>query len=404
MHAADALRMLEGVLAESHLSTEDEVGVMLAEHGRMIGADNVVLYLADYDQRFLVPLPSPLRTVGRLDIDATVGGWCFRNVNMRTVPSDGGTRVWVPVVDGSERLGVLEVHFQAAVDEHVEDVLPSLATVAAELVLTKRVYGDLFERLRRTRPMSLAAELLWRLLPPLTFGTEDVVITAGIAPVHDVGGDAFDYAVNGDTARFAIFDALGHGLGAGLIATVALAAYRNSRRAGFGLIDTVAAIDDAIAAYVGQSSYATGVLAELDLRSGQLRWCIAGHPRPMIVRRGRAVRTLVAGASVPFGLGARPSVGTEMLEPYDRVFLYTDGITDGRGDDNEPFGIERFIDLVSRTTADGAAPPETMRRLMHAVIDHQVGVLRDDASALIVQWPGGAAAEKLQIENTSPGG
>ena len=34
---------------------------------------------------------------------------------------------------------------------------------------------------------------------------------------------------------------------------------------------------------------------------------------------------------MPFGLGARPSVGTEMLEPYDRVFLYTDGITDGRG-------------------------------------------------------------------------
>ena len=138
---------------------------------------------------------------------------------------------------GRRRVGtaqVLEVHFRAAVDEHVADVLPSLATVAAELVLTKRVYGDLFEQLRRTRPMSLAAELLWRLLPPLTFGTEDVVITAGIAPVHDVGGDAFDYAVNGDTARFAIFDALGHGLGAGLIATIALAAYREQSPCRFG--------------------------------------------------------------------------------------------------------------------------------------------------------------------------
>lgn len=404
MDDGDALRMLEGVLDASHLSTEDEVGAILVEHSRMIGVDDVVLYLADYDQRFLVPVPSPLRTGGRLDIDATMAGWCFRNVSMRTVSSDGGTRVWVPVVDGSERLGVLEVHFETRIDEDVERVLPSLATVAAELVFTKRVYGDLFERLRRTRPMSMAAELLWRLLPPLTFGTEDVVITAGIAPVHDVGGDAFDYAVNGDTARFAIFDALGHGLGAGLIATVALAAYRNSRRAGLGLIDTVEAIDDAIAKYVGQSSYATGVLAELDLPSGRLHWCIAGHPRPMIVRRGRAVRTLVAGASVPFGLGARPSVGTEMLEPNDRVFLYTDGITDGRGVDGEPFGIERFVDLVSRTAADGATPPETVRRLMHAVIAHQVGALRDDATALIVQWPGNAAAEQLQITEPSPGG
>jgi hypothetical protein len=47
--------------------------------------------------------------------------------------------------------------------------------------------------------MSLAAELLCQLLPPLTFGTDGVVITAALASVHHVGGDAFDYAVNGDS-------------------------------------------------------------------------------------------------------------------------------------------------------------------------------------------------------------
>jgi sigma-B regulation protein RsbU (phosphoserine phosphatase) len=59
-------------------------------------------------------------------------------------------------------------------------------------VLTKNAYGDLFHLVRRRQPMSLAAEIAWRLLPPLTFGTDRVVISAVLAPVYQVGGDSFD--------------------------------------------------------------------------------------------------------------------------------------------------------------------------------------------------------------------
>jgi serine phosphatase RsbU (regulator of sigma subunit) len=245
--------------------------------------------------------------------------------------------------------------------------------------------------------MSLAAELLWQLLPPLTFGTDGIVITAALAPVHDVGGDAFDYAVNGDSAQFAVFDAMGHGLPAGSMATIAVAAYRSSRRRGLGLAETAAFIDDAIATHVGGSRYVTGVLAQLELSSGRLRWCIAGHPRPVILRRGRIVRTLDSGAHVPFGLGARPAVGQESLEPDDRVLLYTDGITEARAASGEPFGLDRFADIVSRTSSEEMPPPEMMRRLMHAIVDHQVGELRDDATAVMVQWPGDAIGQ-LTVE------
>jgi serine phosphatase RsbU (regulator of sigma subunit) len=67
--------------------------------------------------------------------------------------------------------------------------------------------------------MSLAGEITWSLMPPLTFGTERVVISCVLAPAYDVGGDSFDYAVDATTARLAIFDAIGHGLNAGLLAT-----------------------------------------------------------------------------------------------------------------------------------------------------------------------------------------
>jgi serine/threonine protein phosphatase PrpC len=392
--------MLADVLRDSHLSMEDDVPGLLARHVSEIGATDLVLYLVDYEQRFLVPVPAAGRAPGvAVDIDATVAGWCFRTLTVQTTHvNGGGRRVWVPVVDGTERLGVLKLDFADDGDaEQFDEVLPSLAALAAEMVMSKTAYGDLFERVRRRRPMSLAAELLWQLLPPLTFGSERVVITAAIAPAHDVGGDAFDYAVNGDSARFAVFDAMGHGLSSGLMTAVALAAYRNSRREGADLADTARTIDTAIETHIGDIRYVTGVLAELDLGSGRLRWCIAGHPRPFIVRRGRAVRTLETGASVPFGLGTVPGIGEETLEPGDRVFLYTDGITEGRGADGAPFGVARFIDLVSRTSADEMPPPETMRRLIHAVLAHQNDSLGDDATALIVQWPG-HAAQQLTIE------
>jgi serine phosphatase RsbU (regulator of sigma subunit) len=75
--------------------------------------------------------------------------------------------------------------------------------------------------------------------------------------------------------------------------------------------------------------------------------------------------------------------------------LYTDGITEGRGEDGELFGLMRFVDLVTRTSIDASPPPETMRRLMHAVVAHQAGRMRDDATSLIVQWPG-RMADRLQ--------
>jgi hypothetical protein len=391
--------VIAGILHESHFIAEDDVPAMLVEHGKRIGARDVALYLVDYDQRYLVPVPDP-NGAGREEafIDGTMAGRCFRLLKVQESHiEDRGTRVWVPLIDGTERLGVLEFLFGDRPGAGVEESVISFAEVVAEIVVTKRVYGDLFEAVRRRRPMSLSAELLWQLLPPLTFGSDRVIITAALAPTHDVGGDAFDYAVNGDTARFAVFDAMGHGLAAGLMATVAVAAYRNGRRRRLDLIDTAALIDDAIATHVGDHRYVTGVLAELDLPTGRLRWCIAGHPRPFILRRGRIVRTLAAGAAIPFGLGTRPTVGEEALEPDDRVLLYTDGITEAQSADGEQFGVERFADLVSRASSEDTPPPETMRRLMHAVVEHQFESLRDDATALFVQWPG-HGPERLAVD------
>ena len=84
----------------------------------------------------------------------------------------------------------------------------------ALLIVTKSAYTDFFERLRRTAEMTLASELVWELVPPLVLASEDFVLSALLEPCYDIGGDAFDYALDDGVLHFAVFDAMGHGLAA----------------------------------------------------------------------------------------------------------------------------------------------------------------------------------------------
>jgi serine phosphatase RsbU (regulator of sigma subunit) len=74
-----------------------------------------------------------------------------------------------------------------------------------------------------------------------------VAVAGAIEPAYAVGGDAFDYAINGDIAHVAIIDAMGHGLQASQMACVAIGSYRHSRRERLGLIDTHRAMDAVVA-------------------------------------------------------------------------------------------------------------------------------------------------------------
>jgi hypothetical protein len=386
--------MLRALLSAARLSVPDDVAALLGDQGQALGAKDVTLYLVDHEQYVLVPLPQHAAVErDALSIESTLAGRCFRQLDVQE--SDGGRRVWVPVLDGLERLGVLELEFPAGDERAPDEQLHMFAVLVAEVVMVKGAYGDLFACVRRRQPLSLAAEIAWKLLPPLTFGTDRVVISCVLAPAYDLGGDSFDYAVDATTARFAVFDAMGHGVGAGLLATVAIGAYRNARRRGLDLLATAAEVDAALADTFGAEQFVTGVLAELDLASGRLRWCNAGHPAPLLLRDARVVKILQTDPGLPLGLGgtlgAAAGVAEESLEPGDRVLVFTDGVIEARSADGEFFGVDRLADLVGKQAAAGQPAPETMRRLMHAILAHQAGTLHDDATTMLVEWRAGGA-------------
>lgn len=301
----------------------------------------------------------------------------------------------MPIVDGTERIGVLHARLPTGTDPTRADVIAGcrlLAGIVGHLITGKSAFGDSLVQARRSRPMTPAAELLWQLLPPLTFATEQIVFSAVLEPCYDVGGDAFDYAVDGQLARFGIFDAVGKGMPAAIAAAVALGASRASRRAGGDLAAVAEAADRAIAEQFPDVRFVTAVLAELDLAAGRLRYVSAGHPPPALLRRGKAVRTLEGGRRTPLGVPpSRTAVAQESFEPGDRLLLYTDGITEARDENGVMFGPDQLVGLVERSAADELPVAETVRRLSHAVLDHQGGPPRDDATLMLLEWSPQAA-------------
>jgi serine phosphatase RsbU (regulator of sigma subunit) len=340
-----------------------------------------------------------------------MAGRAYRTVTVQPVragDSRDAYQVWIPLVDGTERLGVLGLTV-SDVSEAMLARYRTLASLAGLMVMAKSRYSDTYAQAERSREMALQAELVWASLPPRTFATDRVRLSASLEPAYEAGGDAFDYSLAGDHLHVSIFDALGHDLGAGLLASVGLASCRSTRRSGGSLASIVARADHAIARQFGDHRFVTALFCDLDLGTGLLSWIPRGHPAPLLIRGNKTVRELVGPPQLPLGLAAIDAredhgtdrgeaaarVYTEKLEPGDRVLLYTDGVTEGHPADGAPFGVQQLSDFIIRHGRAGTPAPEMMRQLNHAILEYQDGRLRDDATVVMVEWLARASRRDL---------
>ncbi|WP_410674969.1 PP2C family protein-serine/threonine phosphatase [Amycolatopsis sp. cmx-4-68] len=375
------LKALVDLLEGAHRAPPERLPAVVAEAGRALDL-RIGIYLADYDQRTLVPLRADV--AGELDIETSVAGDVFRHAGT-TVTRDGPEpTLWTVLLDGVERLGVLEiVPFDGADpdDPVLREQCRWLATLLGHLVTVTTQYGDGLDVRRRRRPRASPAELLWQSLPPMTAATESVIVGGSVQPAYDLCGTVFDYALSERRAQLAMFDT-GPRTGPSNYAVVnALAAYRAARRDGASLEDQYAAIGKELAG-LGSAPEVRGVVAELDLRTGVLRWLDAGHPAPLIVHRGEPLPD--AGTTTArFTAGGRPPRAEEVrLRPGDSVALYSPGLIGTTDRTGEPFGRTRITELL---TSD-ALPPEIARLLTQAVLSHSDGELRHDAGVLVARW------------------
>lgn len=401
----DYERVLGGLILAHQFTPFKDLAPRISEHLRPTGFTEIMIYVADLQGRHLVPLPGQRDGHGQplkmIPVDTTLAGRAYRNIEVvqvrvsegelgEPVGSGGARRLLLPLLGGRERIGVLGMTVPV-VDEATKRRVAEVASMIALMVMTKRDPSDAYRRLVYTQEMHLSADVLWTLMPARTYATDVVSIAAALEPAYSVGGDAFDYGLDYDILHLAIFDAMGHDTSAGLTTTVALGAYRNNRRRDIGLLAISGAIDEAIADQFDGSRFATGILADLDLRSGWLIWVNRGHPPPLVLRRGRLAAVLDTSPDPPMGFALCPATGLAryQLEPGDRLLFYTDGITEAQTPEGERFGLKRFTDFIIKGEAGGISATETVRRLIHAILRYQQGRLQDDATVMLVEWRSG---------------
>ena len=378
------------------------VDVVAAELAKRLGASEVSFLIADFGGDSLVRLSrtgsepghASGRRVRREDAAETVRligtpyEQVLRTQRLLVLPATDGARVIAPVTDRGDALGALELSLPNDPEAETTEFIGAAAHALSYLVIVNRRFTDLFEWGQRSRPFSLAAEIQRRLLPTsLTCEAAQFTIAGALEPAGKVGGDTFDYALDRDTLHVSLTDAMGHEEEAALLATLLVAALRNSRRAGASVIEQAAHANTAVTEHARADQFVTGQLLRVDLATGSAAIVNAGHPSPLLLRGG-VVRPVPLVADLPFGMLPETGYRSQSLalEPGDRLLLLTDGMLERNAAD---------LDLAA-LLADTRRlhPRETVQELTQAVDRAVGGALRDDATTFCLDWYGGQAEER----------
>lgn len=321
-------QMLAGLLAASHLMPLELLPAAVTEHAAPVGFRRVLIYVGDLQRDLLRLLTGEGLNAGagttgeepELEVEGSLAGRSYQYGEiLPEEPTDTGEQNWwVPLVDGTERLGVLRITtaddgMRARVD------MTLLAALVALILHGKERSSDALARLTRVKPLNIAAEMQWNLMPPRSYADGRVMIAASMEPAYTISGDAYDYATVGPVIHLSVFDAMGHDTAAGLTANLAVAACRNSRRQGLGLAETSERVERSMIEQYGHRSYATGVIADLGTQTGLLTWVNRGHHPPVLIRDGRWHSHLSCQPAHPMGtgLGLPAKLCSEQLEPGD---------------------------------------------------------------------------------------
>ena len=399
------------------------------ELGAAFGAAAVSFLIADLSGRALVrlahvPLVGPgggIRTpLGRgerreLEESATVlpfdGGPAEQAVRTQAVqvlapdPAQAGDgdrgwwRVLAPVTERGESIGLLELYLAEEPDSETVAEIGQVAHLLAFVVIANRRHTDLFEWGQRSRSFSLSAEIQQRLLPgPRTCEAAAFTLSGWLEPAANIGGDTFDYSLDRDVLHMSLTDAMGHGVGAALAASVCLGSLRGSRRSGDTLLEQATETNTALAAQAatrGLDDFVTGLLVRVDLHTGTCEVVNAGHVAPYL-SRGAEIAALELPVDLPFGLFPDSIYRSTQvtLRPGDRVVLVTDGM------------LERNVGTVDLPGAIANTrelhPREVVRALADSALEATGHQLSDDATVLCLDWHGTHDQERSVVSGADP--
>lgn len=224
---------------------------------------------------------------------------------------------------------------------------------------------------------------------PMVFPEHDAFdVFASMTPAKEVGGDLYDFFVHGDRLFFCIGDVSGKGVPAALLMAETKSLFRAYASDGSMPDHIVSQINNNLSLNNGSQMFVTFFVGTLDLTSGLLRYCNAGHEDPVIVKE--EARFLPVNRILPIGVIANTSYQMQevVIEPHTTIFFYTDGLTEALNAEEKMFGEERILNEMNRAIQARELSPRPLIERMTGAVHNFVGNTEqsDDLTMLAINY------------------
>jgi serine phosphatase RsbU (regulator of sigma subunit) len=218
--------------------------------------------------------------------------------------------------------------------------------VAASLLFALLLL-ELRDKLALKGDLEIARQIQFGLLPFAPFSRQGTSIYTAMRPANTVGGDYFDIIDLPDgRIALAIADVAGKGIPAALLMALLQGSLRTLISAGVRGADLVRTLNDHLCANIPRNRLVTLFYAEFDPSTGAFHYVNAGHNAPFLLRPAGATRLGSTGAALGVLVASAFDERGETLGAGERLFLFTDGITEAFDPQDREYGEPRLEDLL----------------------------------------------------------
>lgn len=297
-----------------------------------------------------------------------------------------------PISDPGGCVGMVAVYSRAHVRRFGEEdleLLVSLASAAALRIRNVALAEEAAERRVQDHELALANEIQMAMLPRHVDERPEVDLSGRLVPARAVGGDLYDFFVDGDDLWFIVADAAGKGVSAALFMAITRTLFRAVALGDAAVPSVAARMNAALSRDNERQFFVTALVGRLDLGSGELAFANAGHLPPLLASSQglRPVDEVEGG--IAFGIldGAAYEEVRLRLAPGDLLLLVTDGVTEAVNPAGELFSDARLHAHLAVVAAKPAA--EIVSSLLDQVTAFAAGAPQeDDITALALRYRG----------------
>ena len=262
------------------------------------------------------------------------------------------------------------------------DMQSSLVTYMDELTRTTankvRIEGEL--QIARDIQMGMIPQVF----PPFP-DRKDIDLYASMEPAREVGGDLYDYFIQGGRLYFCIADVSGKGVPASLFMAVVRNLFRAAGKQELLPDEIARRINDILSDGNEQLMFVTMFIGAIDLETGRLDFCNCGHNPPVVLPHDGKPVFLSCKANTSIGILPDARFEGEYVDGFKDtpLFLYTDGLNEAENSDHELFGSDRLLAILGEPYTDAET---VVKRMQEAISAHVAGAdASDDLTMLCLE-------------------